>query len=82
MGREYIFVDEFERALEQLDKCPICGSTEFITEGAVKILTTAVFKREKGVERVKEELDGKEWEVIYYVGCAKCNADLSDYFGL
>jgi hypothetical protein len=83
MSREYITIYEFENALENFDGCPYCGSRELIVEGAVKILTSSVFRRdENGVERVKEELDGKEWEVVYYVGCAKCNADLSEYFDL
>jgi len=83
MGREYIFIDEFKNALRQLGMCPRCGSTEFVAECGVKLTTTVVFKRDgNDAERVKEEVDEKEWEVVYYVGCAKCNADLSDYFGL
>ena len=78
MGKEYISLDE----LNFPEKCPECGSTRFIVDGAKKVFYYETYEVTKdGVKLVDSEQYNIGWEVAYSIECAKCGGDLSELAG-
>ncbi|MEM2355488.1 MAG: hypothetical protein QXO00_04125 [Candidatus Bathyarchaeia archaeon] len=78
MGKEWIYLDEFEFP----SKCPYCGGNRFRVEGARKVYFEATYKvTEKGIETEDDQNTDVDWEVAYSLICADCGEDLSGIVG-
>ena len=78
MGKAWIPLNE----LQLPSKCPYCGSTEFIIDGARKDYVDFYVKVEEGQIKIEDEKATEtEYRVAYGVACAKCGEDLSDLCG-